>query len=64
MKSQKHSCKTSIRANYLSNTAVTLLKGLAESVLTAKTLESFKNRLDDYWKDLRSVYEPTFRPDS
>ena len=64
LKLQKHSCKTSIRANFLSNRVVTLWNGLPESVVTAKTVESFKNRLDDHWKNLRSVYEPTFRPDS
>ena len=63
LKLHKNSSKTTARANFLSNRVVSLWNNLPESVVTAKTVDTFKQRLDEHWKNLRTVYEPTFRPE-
>lgn len=63
LKLQKKSIKTSIRANFLSNRVITKWNSLPESVVNAPSVNSFKNRLDEHWKNLSSIYEPTFRID-
>ena len=59
-KLQKRSIKTTIRANFLSNRVITKWNSLPESVVNAPSVNSFKNRLDEHWKNRRTLYEPTF----
>ena len=42
---------TDIRRNYLMQRAATMRNDLPEAVVTAKTTNTFKNRLDKYWED-------------
>ena len=59
MKLSKQRCRLKLRANYFSNRIVNTWNGLPASVVTAPSVDSFKRRLDDHWKDLPSLFNPT-----
>jgi hypothetical protein len=53
--------KASVRSNFFSQRVVNTWNSLPESVITAPTVNSFKSRLDAFWKDSPSVrvYTPS-----
>ena len=58
LKLMKTKSRLDLRANFFSQRVVATWNGLPESVVTAPTVNTFKNRLDQYWKDHPSVYNP------
>ena len=58
-KLQKERCDTRLRANYFSNRVINDWNSLPDRVVNAPSVDSFKRRLDDHWKHLPSIYEPT-----
>ena len=58
-KLEKPRSHTSVRLNYFSNRCINTWNSLPDSVVNAETINSFKNRLDDHWKNLPTVFNPT-----
>ena len=59
LKLQKQRCRKNIRANYFSNRINTTWNNLPEEVVSAPSVEAFKRRLDNFWKDLPNIFDPT-----
>ena len=55
----KGHCRLNLRSNSFSQRVVSKWNSLPDSVVTAPTINSFKNRLDAHWQNLPSVYQPT-----
>ncbi|XP_076451264.1 uncharacterized protein B0403.1-like [Babylonia areolata] len=58
LKLAKGHCRLSLRAGYFSQRVVTVWNGLPDSVVTAPSVNAFKNRLDTHWKSLPTLYDP------
>ena len=54
----KRDCKLDVRQKFFTNRVVNLWNSLPESVVTAPTLDTFKNRLDRSWKKHWFSLEP------
>jgi hypothetical protein len=50
---------TNIRANFFTNRVITPWNNLPEEVVTAPSVNSFKNRLDKHWAELPTLFNPT-----
>jgi hypothetical protein len=59
LKLAKGHCRLSVRSNFFSQRVINTWNSLPESVVTAPTVNSFKSRLDAFWKDRPSVYTPS-----
>ena len=59
MKLKKQSCKKDVRKNYFTIRVNDTWNGLPEDVVTAPSINAFKNRLDHFWKDLPTIYNPS-----
>ena len=59
MKLQKVRSRLEVRSNYFTNRVVNEWNSLPSNVVTAPTLNSFKSRLDYFWKDRPETYYPT-----
>ena len=57
-KLQKHRYKLNIRGNYFANRVVSIWNNLPESVTSAPSINAFKSRLDNHWKQLPTLYDP------
>ena len=53
---QQH-CKYDLRMHYFTNRAIPIWNSLPDSVVTAKTVNSFKNRLDQFWVNQDLYYD-------
>ena len=53
-----HHCKGNIRSNFFSERSIPTWNSLPNDVVLAPSVNAFKNRLDNFWKDLPSKYEP------
>jgi hypothetical protein len=51
LKLKKHRCKTGLRQNFFTQRVVNTWNGLPEEIVRAPTLNTLKNRLDNYYKD-------------
>ena len=51
MKLSKTRCNKSVRQHFFSNRVVSTWNTLPELVVTAPTMNTFKNRLDKSWKE-------------
>ena len=59
MKLQKQYARLDVRKHFFSNRVVELWNSLPENVISATSVNSFKNRLDKYWSNnLSLLYEP------
>ena len=58
LKLQKNRYRLDIRGNFFGNRTVNTWNSLPEKVVTAPTVDTFKSRLDQHWKDLPSLYDP------
>ena len=47
-----------VRKYFFSNRVVDTWNSLPEEVVSAPSVNTFKNKLDNYWKKLPSVYDP------
>ena len=56
----KESPRLFIRHNFFSNRIVNVWNSLPDTIISAPTVATFKERLDDYWK--KSRYGHTQRP--
>ena len=57
LKKQRH--RLNIRANYFSHRIVNTWNSLPASIVTAPSVDSFKRRLDNHWRDLPTLFNPT-----
>ena len=57
-KLDKERCSREIRRIFFSQRIVSTWNSLPESVVTAPTVNAFKNRLDAHWKGDPSIYDP------
>ena len=57
-KLDKERCSREIRRNFFSQRVVSAWNGLPESVVTAPSVNAFKNRFDAHWKNDPSIYDP------
>lgn len=55
-KLQKHYCRTALRSHAFRNRVVDNWNALPETVVTAPTLNTFKNRLDKHWYNHPNLY--------
>ena len=53
---QRYRCNT--RGNFFANRTVNLWNNLPDSIITAPSVNAFKNRLDRHWASLPTVYDP------
>ena len=53
---QRYRCNT--RGNFFANRTVNLWNNLPDSVITAPSVNAFKNRLDRHWASLPTVFDP------
>ncbi|RUS80406.1 hypothetical protein EGW08_011842 [Elysia chlorotica] len=58
LKIYKHRCRLNLRSNSFSHRVINDWNGLPESVVTAPTVNCFKNRLDKCWENHPSLYNP------
>ncbi|KAK3731681.1 hypothetical protein RRG08_035351 [Elysia crispata] len=58
LKINKHRCRLNLRNNSFSHRVVNDCNSLPESVVTAPTVNCFKNRLDKHWENHPSLYNP------
>ena len=58
LKLKKKSCKKEIRKNFLSVRVISPWNGLPEQIVTAPTLNTFKNRLDRFIGDKQYTVFP------
>ena len=56
LKINKHRCRLNLRNNSFSHQVVNDWNSLPESVVTAPTVNCFKNRLDKHWENHPSLY--------
>ena len=55
----KQYARLDVRKHFFSNRVVDLWNSLPEYVISANSVNSFKNRLDKYWSNNQSLlYEP------
>jgi hypothetical protein len=59
LKLSKHGCQTNTRANFFSHRVVSAWNSLPEEVVTAPSINCFKNRLDRHWATSTVRYNPT-----
>jgi len=58
MKLYKSKYRLNVRGNFLSHRIVDSWNDLPDSVVSATSVNSFKNLIDHHWRDLPSLYEP------
>ena len=58
LKLAKGHCRLNLRAGYFSQRVVRVWNSLPDSVVTAPSVNAFKNRLDAHWKSLSTLYDP------
>ena len=58
LKLTKPRCRLNIRSNFFSARVISTWNSLPDSVVTAPSVNTFKNRIDDHWKDLITQYNP------
>mgnify|MGYP003471609310 FL=1 len=54
----KNRFRLNLRGNFFTERVIARWNALPDSVVTAPSLNAFKNRLDSHWKDLPTVYCP------
>ena len=59
LKLHKERNSSRLRANYFANRVINDWNNLPDNVVTAPSMDSFKKRLDQHWKSLPTIYEPT-----
>jgi hypothetical protein len=59
LKVNKGHCRLNVRSNFFSQYVVNLWNSLPESTIMAPTLNSFKFRLDNHWRDVPTLYDPS-----
>ena len=57
MKLGKRYARLDVRKYFFANRVVDTWNGLPEEVVSACSVNAFKNRLDEHWKDLAFDYE-------
>ena len=57
-KLEKQRSNKTVRKNAFANRVVNDWNSLSENVVSAPTLNTFKNRLDSYWASLPTIYSP------
>ena len=60
-KLQKNRFRLNIRGNFFSQRTINDWNSLPEEVVSALTINSFKNQLDDFWNKLSIIYEPQYQ---
>ena len=58
LKLAKRHCRLNVRSNFFSNRVITAWNSLPNSVVTAPSINAFKNRLDANWDMLPTKYNP------
>jgi hypothetical protein len=58
LKLAKGRCRLNIRASLFSVRIVSTWNSLPDSIVTAPSVNAFKNRLDKFWANLPSLYDP------
>jgi hypothetical protein len=58
LKLAKGRCRLNIRASFFSVRIVSTWNSLPDSIVTAPSVNAFKNRLDKFWANLPSRYDP------
>jgi hypothetical protein len=58
LKLAKGRCRLNIRASYFSQQVVSSWNSLPDSIVTATTVNTFKNRLDKHWANLPTRFNP------
>ena len=59
LKLVKNHCRLDVRKNCFTNRVVNVWNSLPDNVVTAKSLNSFKSKLNTYWKGQPIKFEPT-----
>ena len=59
LKLTKKRYKLKVRGNFFSNRVVNSWNSLPNEVVTATSVNSFKNRLDKHWRQHPALYHPT-----
>jgi hypothetical protein len=58
LKLAKGRCRLNIRASYFSQRVISSWNSLPDSIVTAPTVNAFKNRLDKHWANLPTRFNP------
>ena len=58
LKLKKTCSRLNLRTNYFSNRIISTWNSLPDEVVTAQSVNAFKNQLDNHWKDYQSVFHP------
>ena len=58
-KLKKLRCKREVRKNFFANRVHDTWNSLPENVVMAPSINAFKNRLDHFWKDIPTIFNPT-----
>jgi hypothetical protein len=59
LKLAKGRCRLNVRSNFFSQRVINSWNSLPESVVTAPSVDSFKSRFDNFWKDSPALYSPS-----
>ncbi|KAK7093942.1 hypothetical protein V1264_007621 [Littorina saxatilis] len=59
LKLGKDHCRLNVRSNYFSQRVVNTWNSLPEEAVTAPSVNSFKTRIDNFWRHSTSMYNPT-----
>jgi hypothetical protein len=59
LKLQKNQYRLNIRRNYFSERIISTWNSVPEVVVTAPSINTFKSRIDNHWRNLPSLYEPS-----
>ena len=58
LKLEKEQNRLKIRSNYFSVRTINTWNGLPEKVVNAENVNDFKTKLDKFWRDLPTIYDP------
>ena len=53
-----HHCRLRVRSNFFSERIVSVWNSLPDEVVRAPSVNSFKSRLDNFWENLPSRFNP------
>ena len=56
----KPQVNSNMRLHSFSRRVINIWNSLPESVISAETIDTFKNRLNEYWKNDPGKFDPTF----
>ena len=58
-KLEKQRSKLDVRSSYFSNRVINLWNDLPDAVVNSRSVDAFKNQLDNHWKNKTNKFDPS-----